>query len=79
MTGLAAVQATWNGMPDLYQPTARIKLSLLELAALEVYAASQNKSVETFMNELFANAVKTAVAPLFSSQANTMIEPTPAK
>ena len=58
---LAAVQAEWNAMPDLFQTTAKIKLSLVELAALEAYAASQNKSVETVVTELSANAVNAAV------------------
>lgn len=60
---LAAVQTKWSEMPDLFQTTAKINLSLIELAALEAYAASQNKSVETVVTELSANAVKAVVKP----------------
>jgi lysophospholipase L1-like esterase len=59
---LTAVQARWNEMPDLFQTAAKIKLSLKELAAIEAYAASQNKSVEAVVTELSANAVNAAVA-----------------
>ncbi len=58
---LAAAQSKWNEMPDLFQTTAKIKLSLAELAALEAYAVSQNKSVETIVTELSANAVNAAI------------------
>ncbi len=58
---LTAVQARWNEMPDLFQTAAKIKLSLKELAAIEAYAASQNKSIEAIVNELSANAVNAAV------------------
>ena len=58
---LAAVQAKWNEMPDLFQTSPKIKLSLKDLAALETYAAKQNKSVETIMTELSTNAVNAAV------------------
>lgn len=58
---LAAVQAKWNQLPDFFQTSAKIKLSLNELAALESYAASQNKSVDTVVNELAANAVNAAI------------------
>ncbi|HEX8550108.1 MAG TPA: SGNH/GDSL hydrolase family protein [Abditibacteriaceae bacterium] len=57
---LAVAQAKWNEMPDLFQTTPKIKLSLPELAALEAYAAGQNKSLETIVNELAANAVSAA-------------------
>jgi lysophospholipase L1-like esterase len=59
---LTAVQARWNEMPDLFQTAAKIKLSLKELAAIEAYAASQNKSVEAVVTDLSANAVNAAVA-----------------
>jgi lysophospholipase L1-like esterase len=58
---LAAVQSKWNEMPDLFQTTAKIKLSLTDLAALESYASRQKKSVETVVTELAASAVNTAV------------------
>jgi hypothetical protein len=58
---LTAVQAKWNEMPDLFQTTAKIKLSLVELARLEAYAASQNKSVETIVTELSAEAVNAVI------------------
>lgn len=58
---LAAAEARWNEMPDLFQTTAKIKLSLKELAALEAYAASQNKSVDTLVTELAANAINAAL------------------
>jgi lysophospholipase L1-like esterase len=58
---LDAVQAKWNEAPDLFEATAKIKLSLPELAALEAYAASQNKSAENVVTELSTNAVKAVV------------------
>ncbi len=58
---LAAAGAKWNGMPDLFQATAKIKLSLAELAALEAYAAERNKSVETVVAELSTDAVNAAI------------------
>jgi lysophospholipase L1-like esterase len=58
---LTATQAKWNEIPELFPATAQIKLSGNELAALEAYAASQNKSVETTVSEISANAVKAAI------------------
>ncbi len=58
---LTAVQAKWNEMPDLFQTAPRIKLSLAELAALEAYAAKQNKSVDSVVAELSANAISAAI------------------
>lgn len=58
---LATAQAKWSEVPDLFQTTAKIKLSLGELAALEAYAASQKKSADTVINELSAAAIAAAV------------------
>ncbi|HEX8309921.1 MAG TPA: GDSL-type esterase/lipase family protein [Chthoniobacteraceae bacterium] len=58
---LAAAQAKWNAMPELFETKAKIKLSLPELAELEDYAASQNKSVETIVAERAAAAVDAVV------------------
>jgi lysophospholipase L1-like esterase len=57
---LAAVQARWNEI-EIFPTTAKIKLSGNEMAALEAYAATQNKSVETIVNEISANAVIAAI------------------
>ena len=58
---LATVDTKWRGQPDLFQTAAKIKLSLNDYAALEAYAASQKKSVDTVVNELAANAVSAAI------------------
>ena len=58
---LAAVNAKWRDLPDLFQSTAKIKLSLNELAALETYAASQKKPVDTVINDVTAAALKAAI------------------
>ncbi len=58
---LTAVRAKWNQIPDLFETTAKIKFSFNELAALEAYAASQNKSVESIVVELSTKAIKDAV------------------
>jgi len=58
---LAAASTKWNEQPDLIQTTAKIKLSIKEFTALEAYAARQNKSVDTVINELAANAVDAAI------------------
>jgi lysophospholipase L1-like esterase len=54
---ISAAQAAWNEVPGLFQTSAKIKLSLKELATLEAYAASRQKSVETVINELSTAAV----------------------
>lgn len=54
---LATTQAAWNEMPGLYQTSVKIKLSLKEVAALEAYAASRQKSVDTVVSELSTAAV----------------------
>ena len=58
---LAAARAKWDGAPDLFQATAKVKLSLAELAALEIYAARRNRSVDAAVTELSAAAVNAAV------------------
>jgi lysophospholipase L1-like esterase len=58
---LATAQAKWNEIPEIFPTTAKIKLSGNELAALEAFAAKQNKPVETVAAEIFANAVKATV------------------
>jgi lysophospholipase L1-like esterase len=58
---LAAANAKWTEVADLYQGVAKIKLSLNELAALETYAASQKKSVDALISDLTADAVKAAL------------------
>jgi lysophospholipase L1-like esterase len=61
---LAAAQAKWNEVPRLFETTAKIKLSGSELAALEAYAASRNKPVETVVTEISTNAVSEAIKPV---------------
>ncbi|HEX9998493.1 MAG TPA: hypothetical protein VGB45_15245 [Abditibacterium sp.] len=46
-----SVQAKWNEIPDAFQATPKIKLSLTQLAALEAFATSQNKSIDTVVTE----------------------------
>ena len=58
---LAAVQAKWNEIPGTFQMAAKLALSLNELAALETYAARQNKSLETVVTELSGKAVNAAI------------------
>jgi len=58
---LAAVYTKWADQPDTFQPTPKIKLSLKDLAALEAYAASQNKSIDTVMADIATDAIKTAI------------------
>jgi hypothetical protein len=58
---LAAAQAKWDEIPGLFEKTAKVKLSGRELAALEAYAARQNKTVDALVTELSADAVNTAV------------------
>lgn len=62
-TQLAAVNVSWNKLPDLYQANARIKLSLAELAALEALAAKQNTSTDALLADLSTAAVKAAIPP----------------
>jgi lysophospholipase L1-like esterase len=59
---LASANAKWSEITDLYQGTAKIKLSLAELTALETYAASQKKSVDAVISDVAADAVKAAIA-----------------
>jgi hypothetical protein len=58
---LTAAQAKWDEIPGLFEKTAKVKLSGRELAALEAYAAGQNKSVEAVVAELSTDAVNAAV------------------
>ncbi|HEY0007539.1 MAG TPA: hypothetical protein VGB55_02350, partial [Tepidisphaeraceae bacterium] len=58
---LAAAQAKWNDIPEIFETTAKVKLSGNEIAALEAYAASQNKSVDAVVTEITTSAVKAAV------------------
>ena len=58
---LAAANAKWSELPDLYQGTVKFKLSLTELAALETYAASQKKSVDAVISDVAADAVQAAL------------------
>jgi lysophospholipase L1-like esterase len=58
---LTVAQNKWKEIPDIYQTTAKIKLSLNEFAALEAYAASQKKSVDTVIGELSAAVVDAAI------------------
>jgi lysophospholipase L1-like esterase len=60
---LAVVEAKWNETPELFQATAKVKLSVTELAALEAYAASQHKSVEKAVAEISTKAVNAALEP----------------
>jgi lysophospholipase L1-like esterase len=58
---IAAAQAKWNEIPEILPMTTKIKFSFNELAALEAYAAKQNKSVETIIAELSTKAIKDAL------------------
>ncbi|HEX9995766.1 MAG TPA: SGNH/GDSL hydrolase family protein [Abditibacterium sp.] len=58
---LAAAEAKWNETPEIFQTSPKLKLSLKDLALLEAFAAKQNKSVETVVAELTANAVNAAL------------------
>jgi hypothetical protein len=58
---LTAIQVKWNEIPELFPTTTKIKLSGNQFAALEAYAARQNKSVETIVAEISAKAVNAAV------------------
>lgn len=58
---LTLAKNKWKEIPDLFQTAAKIKLSLNEFAALEAYAASQKKSVDTVINELSSAAVNSAI------------------
>jgi lysophospholipase L1-like esterase len=57
---ITAAEAKWNTIPDIFEATVKIKLSLPELAALEAYAAGQNKSVDKNLPELAVTAINTA-------------------
>jgi lysophospholipase L1-like esterase len=58
---LAAVNAKWRELPDLYQGAAKFKLSLSQLAVLEASAASQNKSLDALLSDLAMDAVNAAL------------------
>lgn len=58
---LAATEAAWRDIPELYQTNAKIKLSLNELAALEALAAQQKKPADTVLADLSTAAVKAAL------------------
>lgn len=58
---LATANAAWSKIPDIYITSAKIKLSLNELAALEKRAAQQNKSADALMTDLSTAAIKAAL------------------
>jgi hypothetical protein len=60
-TQLAAAESKWKEIPETCLTSAKISLSLAELAALEASAESQNKSVEKMLNEFAASAISAAV------------------
>jgi lysophospholipase L1-like esterase len=63
---IAAAEAKWKENPALVETGVKTKLSLAEMAALETYAASQNKPVDAVVNELtrktMLDAIKAAPA-----------------
>jgi lysophospholipase L1-like esterase len=63
-TQMAAVEARWRDLPDLYQTNTRVKLSLAELARLEAYAAGQKKSVDAVISEVSSTAIDTLLQTL---------------
>jgi len=77
---ISVAQARWNEIPAIFETPAKLKLSGNELAALEAYAANQNKSVEAVVAELSAVAVKAAIkdAPVKAapSRINSAAVPT---
>lgn len=54
---LAAAEATWLDVPNTYQTTVRLKLSLREIAKFEEAAAAQNQSADKLAAELLDQAV----------------------
>lgn len=58
---LDAVNAKWRDQPGLFQSTAKVSLSLNELAALEAYAAKQNKTADAVIGEVSTAAVKSVI------------------
>jgi lysophospholipase L1-like esterase len=59
---LATAYASWANLPDLYQGSAKIKLSLNEITALETIATKQNKSVDELISNITTSAVKAALS-----------------
>jgi hypothetical protein len=57
---LAKTEGAWREIPDAYQTTVKVSLSLNELAALEKAAAAQNKSVQDLINAEATAAAKAA-------------------
>jgi lysophospholipase L1-like esterase len=58
---IAAAEAKWQDIPETCITTPKAAISLAELKALEAYAKSQNKSVETVLDETWASAIRTVV------------------
>jgi lysophospholipase L1-like esterase len=58
---IAAAEARWKNIPEVFQTNAKLKLTLNDLAALEAHAASQNKTVEAVLNEVSTEAVNALI------------------
>jgi lysophospholipase L1-like esterase len=58
---LTKTEAAWSEISDAYQTTAKVALSLNELAALEKAAAAQNKSAQDLINTEATAAAKAAI------------------
>jgi lysophospholipase L1-like esterase len=75
-----AAQAKKNDVSGISETVAKIKLSASELAALEAYAATQHKSVETMVSEISTAALtsllETASVPSDPAHFNTAAVPT---
>lgn len=58
---LAKAEASWQTIPDAVTVTAKAKLSLKQMEALEAYAAKQKKSVDAVIADMVQAAVAGAV------------------
>jgi lysophospholipase L1-like esterase len=74
---IAAAQTRWNAIPAIFETTAKIKLSGNEMAALEAFAAQQNKTVDTVVAEIAASAVKAVVTTAPVATAPVKVTPAP--
>ncbi|HEX8832591.1 MAG TPA: GDSL-type esterase/lipase family protein, partial [Abditibacteriaceae bacterium] len=76
---LTTAEAKGNDIPGTSETTAKIKLSANQLAALEAYAAKQNKPVETVIGEISTPAIiaalQTASVPSDPTHINTAAVP----
>lgn len=57
----AKTEAAWRQIPDAYQTTVKVSLSIAEMERLEKAAAAQNKSAQDLLNTQASAAVKAAI------------------